>query len=158
LSVKCDMVALARRFGSPPRSKRPSRPSSIPHGQQSRSERADTVLKSCCISMRVALVGLQSPCLCNTTSKRYPALSLREDPADHAGIEDGREAVLIERGPKRVPTRPMSHLTLNAENIAPWLAHHEIPAPFYVDVGEMAAPFPVWSYSSSLRFSSHATD
>jgi hypothetical protein len=66
---------------------------------------------------------------------RFPALTLRNLLTIPVRHEDAR-AVWIEAGdPAKHANNTISHLVLDAETIGPWQAHHEIPAPFYVDVG-----------------------
>ena len=51
-------------------------------------------------------------------------------------LKKDAEAVWIEAGddPARVEAT-ISHLMLDADSVMPWSQHHEIPAPFYIDVG-----------------------
>ncbi len=66
---------------------------------------------------------------------RFPALSLRNLLTIPVRQEDARE-VWIEAGdPARHANNTISHLVLDAKTIGPWQTNHEIPAPFYVDVG-----------------------
>jgi hypothetical protein len=67
--------------------------------------------------------------------KRFPELSLRNLLTVPVRRSDLR-AVWIEAGDQARRARDtMAHLELNAETIGPWQQHHEIPAPFYVDLG-----------------------
>jgi hypothetical protein len=51
-------------------------------------------------------------------------------------LQKDARAVLIEAGdPERHANDTIAHLALDAQSIGPWQTHHEIPAPFYVDVG-----------------------
>lgn len=67
---------------------------------------------------------------------RFPALSIRNLLTVPVLQKDAR-AVWIEAGdhPKHA-NATISHLALDAQSIGPWQHHHEIPAPFYVDVGD----------------------
>ncbi len=66
---------------------------------------------------------------------RFPALSIRNLLTVPVLRRDAR-AVWIEAGdqPKHA-NDTIAHLALDAQSIASWQHHHEIPAPFYVDVG-----------------------
>jgi hypothetical protein len=67
--------------------------------------------------------------------KRFPELSLRNLLTVPVRRSDLR-AVWIEAGEQPRKARDtIAHLELNAGTIAPWQQHHEIPAPFYVDIG-----------------------
>lgn len=51
-------------------------------------------------------------------------------------LQDDARAVWIEAGDRpEYANDTISHLVLDAQSIEPWQLHHEIPAPFYVDVG-----------------------
>jgi hypothetical protein len=66
---------------------------------------------------------------------RFPALSIRNLLTVPVLQSDAR-AVWIEAGDRpEYANGTISHLALDAQSIAPWQLHHEIPAPFYVDVG-----------------------
>jgi hypothetical protein len=67
--------------------------------------------------------------------RNHPNLMLRNLLTTPVLKRDAVE-VWLERGekPDRVEAT-LSHLTINADTIVPWQKHHEIPAPFYVDVG-----------------------
>jgi hypothetical protein len=67
--------------------------------------------------------------------KRFPELSLRNLLTVPVRRGDLR-AVWLEAGEQAHKVRDtIAHLELNAETIGPWQQHHEIPAPFYIDVG-----------------------
>jgi hypothetical protein len=66
---------------------------------------------------------------------RFPKLSLRNLLTVPVLQKDAR-AVWIEAGDlERHANDTIAHLALDAQSIGPWQTHHEIPAPFYVDVG-----------------------
>lgn len=66
---------------------------------------------------------------------RFPALSIRNLLTIPVLQKDAR-AVWIEAGHRPGYAKDtISHLALDAQSIGPWLHHHEIPAPFYIDVG-----------------------
>jgi len=66
---------------------------------------------------------------------RFPALSIRNLLTVPVLRSDAR-AVWIEAGERpEYANDTISHLALDAQSIGPWQLHHEIPAPFYVDVG-----------------------
>ncbi|WP_119392813.1 hypothetical protein [Taklimakanibacter lacteus] len=67
---------------------------------------------------------------------RFPALSIRNLLTVPVLQEDAR-AVWIEAGDRPGYAKDtISHLALDAQSIGPWQHHHEIPAPFYIDVGD----------------------
>lgn len=70
-----------------------------------------------------------------TLRRRNPDLMLR-NLLTVPVLQHDAAAVWREAGddPARVETT-ISHLTLDAQSIMPWRRHHEIPAPFYIDVG-----------------------
>lgn len=66
---------------------------------------------------------------------RVPDLSLRNLLTVPVRHEDAR-AVWLEAGDSEEHVNEtIAHLVLDAQSIKPWQTHHEIPAPFYVDVG-----------------------
>jgi hypothetical protein len=66
---------------------------------------------------------------------RHSALSIRNLLTVPVLQNDIRD-VWIEAGERPEHANDtISHLTLDARSIGPWQQHHEIPAPFYVDVG-----------------------
>jgi hypothetical protein len=53
--------------------------------------------------------------------------------------------VWIERGEQQEQAQHiLNHLGIDAETIKPWQEHHEIPAPFYVDIGSGWLLLPVF--------------
>jgi hypothetical protein len=75
---------------------------------------------------------------------RNPQLSLRNLLTIPVLRKDAEE-VWLETGdePDRVAST-ISHLMLDADSIKPWRDHHEIPAPFYIDVGGPWMLLPVF--------------
>ncbi|MBR0841328.1 hypothetical protein JQ607_14110 [Bradyrhizobium liaoningense] len=66
---------------------------------------------------------------------QFPGLSIRNLLTVPVLQKDAR-AVWIEAGDRpQYASDTISHLALDAQSIGPWQHHHEIPAPFYVDVG-----------------------
>lgn len=66
---------------------------------------------------------------------RFPELSLRNLLTVPVRQEDAR-AVWMEAGESEAHVdQTITHLSLDAQSIKPWLIHYEIPTPFYVDVG-----------------------
>jgi hypothetical protein len=67
---------------------------------------------------------------------RFPGLSIRNLLTVPVRQKDAR-AVWIQAGDlPQYANDTISHLALDAKSVLPWQHHHEIPAPFYVDVGD----------------------
>lgn len=67
---------------------------------------------------------------------RFPGLSIRNLLTVPVRQKDAR-AVWLQAGDRpQYANDTISHLALDAKSVLPWQHHHEIPSPFYIDVGD----------------------